>query len=448
MKIFQIGLNRCESSEYINKFCIDMGLKCIRWDHGKLMKMMMENFRNDVPLLSKNYDSYDLYGDIENIEHGMNCDLRFVERLDKQYPGSKFVINTMKSFDDYIRQRAENDRSFMRLAMAMTRTSSIEEMITASKRAWNIHTQSVKTYFQGRPTQLLEFDTDDHPMYLYVFLNPIDHVYNHFEYIYKTRFHRRIQNPLTLDNNNKNVMEDFCEVYCPFLPQREKYIRNVLKIFPKTRFVEAITQDDLRKKNYRKLSTTLVGGPMVSYCSLCNYCSEHQDIFHKFTKLCVHLSYMICIRHAVENSQKELVIIFEDDIYFDCLENEFLEHVQDFRNSEYDVCYLGFCACRHGDELVAKHDPEVRLIGLPKNQTIRCKHAIIYKTSYLDKLIGEMLPLSHNSDIHLNHANIELNAKVAMARRPIVFQDRERLGSFNENDALHSNNLGNKLPLY
>ena len=444
MKIFQIGLNRCESSEYINEFCIDLGLKCIRWDHGNLMKTMMENFCNDVPLLSKNYDSYDLFGDIENMEHGMTCDLRFVERLDKQYPGSKFVMNTMKSFDLYIRQRTANDRSYMRLAMAMTKTSSIQEMVTVSKHLWNVHKESVKKYFEGRPNQLLEFDYEDHPMYLYLFLNPIDHVYNHFEFLYKTQFHRRIQHPLTLDNNEKNEMEDFCEVYCPFLPQREKYIRNILKIFPGTRYVEAITQDDLRKKNYRKLSTTLVGGQIISYCELCNYCSEHQDIFHKFTKLCIHLSYMVCIRHAVEYCQKEVVLIFEDDVFFDCTENEFYEHVQDFRNSEYDVCYLGFCACKHGDELVEKHDPEVRLISLPPNQTIRCKHAIIYKTSYLNKLIGELLPLPHNSDIQLNHANIQLNAKVAMVRRPIVFQDRERLGSFNENNV----GLGEGLNLY
>jgi hypothetical protein len=137
-------------------------------------------------------------------------------------------------------------------------------------------------------------------------------------------------------------------------------------------------------------------------------------------------------------------MIFEDDIYFDVSNEDFDRHVDEFMNSEYDVVYLGFCCCRQGDVVIQNFENKTSLlVPLPPNQTILCKHAILYKLPYLKKLLRHMLPLTVFSDIQLNHANICLGASVAMARTPIVFQDRRTFGSCNDNGSTTST-----LPLY
>lgn len=347
-------------------------------------------------------------------------------------------------------ERLEQDTSFLRLNMAMTRTASKDEMIHTTIQKWDTYLHQVKEYFKQRPDDLLVFYSDDHPMNLYTFLNPIDHVYNYFEYQYKSRFHHRVHSTASTPAISSDPsISQYCDVYCTYLPQRDYYIRNTLGRFHGVHYVDAITPNDLRKKHYRKLSTTLMVGPMVTYCDLCNYSTEHLDIFHKFTKLCVHLSYLICLRHALEHSQKDLVLIFEDDIYFGCSDEEFDRHISEFRKSSFDVCYLGFCACRRGDRLLEEQDANSCFVELPFNQTIRCKHAIVYKRSFVELLLGELLPLAHNSDIQLNHANIRLKAKVAIPREPLVYQDRTRLGTFNENEIGFEESENNmNLPLY
>lgn len=441
MKIFQIGFNFGDI-EFLNRFCVDHGWKCIRWDHGKLAQSIHDNFTSGKPLLS-GYESYDFYADMENVDLGLECYVEYCAELDKQYPNSKFILNT-GDMEEWIQKRLAHE-SYLQRAMSASQCTSKDEMVRLWETQWKTHHQNVRNHFKGREgSHLLEFRCHrDHPMSLYVFLNPVNSVYEHFEKIYTTRFHSRIHSY----SKTKSSSLEKVDIYCPFLPQRECYITNMLKRFHCVNYVDAITPDDLHRKDYQRLSTTLMVGPMITYCHLCNHCREHQDIFNKFTKLCVHLSYLVCMRHAMQHSSKEFVLIFEDDIYFDVPDQVFDNHILEFSRSSYDLAYLGFCACRQGDVLIEKFEDKTSLfIPLPYNQTIRCKHAIIFRLSYIRRVLGELLPLMYNSDIEFNHANIRLRAKVAMARNPIVFQDRVRLGSHNDNHPTTPDQ--EKLPLY
>lgn len=452
MKIFQVGLNRCQDTEYLNHFCVDHGHKCIRWDGGKLMESMHKNRENNQPILSGGYEFYDFYADMESMVCGLTITIQDVKLLEKQHPDSVFILNRGK-VEDWLDERLRQDKSFLRLSMSMTKTCSREEMIHAWKGNWEKYVRDIQEHFKNRPHKLLLFDNYVHPMELYLFLNPIDHVINHFEYMYRRDYHRRIQDMSSSSTTTMGEdcpvisITNVCDIYCPFVLPRESYIRTTLSRFPNVHFVEAITPDDLRKKQYQKLSTTCMPGPEETHCLVCKDMPTHKNIYNKFTKLCVHLSYLICMRHALENGQKDCVLIFEDDIYFDCTDSEFVQHIAEFSKSDFDVCYLGFCACRNGDAFIRNQQGDSLLVALPHQHSIRCKHAIVYKRAYIERALGLLLPLLHNSDIQLNHANIQAGAKVAMARRPIVFQDRIGLGSFNDNDPIDSV-VDNSLRLY
>lgn len=449
MKVFQIGHNLCAFSEFMNQFCIDQGKRCIRWDGSRLMTQMVINMQNGNQLLSHGYEHYDYYGDLENIEQGLVCDMTMIEILDKQYPKSKFIlIEQNPSLQKYMEDRIRQNSSFVEWMMNWTHTTTKEEMMETYTEIWKSFVEKVNEYFKNRAEDFLRIGSEEHPMKLFLFLNPIDHVYNHFEYFYRKKYcHRFVNFKNTRCTQQTSGIVEICDIYCPYLPQREDHIRKVLGRFHNVHFFKALIPDDLTQKDYQKLSTTYMVGRMITYCQICNYAREHRDIYHKFTKLSVHLSYLSCLRHSLQHSQKPLTLIFEDDIYFDCTEKEFDDYLVAFLKSPYDVAYLGFCSCKNGEKLIQNAGSNDTFIALPPDQSIRCKHAIVYKTNYIERLIGGLLPLAYNSDIQLNHANIEFGAKVAIVRHPIVFQNRTELGSFNDNN-IQSNEFDQGLPLF
>lgn len=450
MKIFQIGFSRCPSSVFINQFCIDMGFKCISFDNGNLIRQMLENKRLNHPLLLGDYERFDYYGDMENLDIPIQWDMDMIPMLLEQYDSCKFIFNYQDDLDSWIQFQMENDKMFESKSLSwfnsINSINSTHQIKNRYHELWKIYSEHVSSLSLQHPNRFIIFTHNLHPFNLYIFLNPIEKIYHYFEYLYQTHYCHRVHSSLHSVNTSQSIQH--VDVYCPVLPERKSYIENHLCRFHNVHYIDAITPLDLRKKHYRKLSTTMMIGPMITYCHLCNYRKEHLDIFHKYTKLCVHLSYLICLRHALEHSQKDVILIFEDDIYFECTDVELNQHIQEFRQSHFDTCYLGFCSCLYGDEIIKNvTDPTINLISLPTNQTIRCKHAIMYKTSYIEKLLGLLLPLSHNSDIELNHANIRLKAKVAIPRRPLVYQNRVLLGTHNDNPIIDNQSIGG-LPLF
>jgi hypothetical protein len=104
MKIFQIGFNKC-GTRYLYKVLTDLGFKGIYYDHGNLARRMFQNFLNCNRLLD-GYEQYDYYGSMDNIYMNLYAHLLLYKELDKQYPGSKFILNT-RDVESWIKRRLE-----------------------------------------------------------------------------------------------------------------------------------------------------------------------------------------------------------------------------------------------------------------------------------------------------------------------------------------------------
>jgi hypothetical protein len=209
--------------------------------------------------------------------------------------------------------------------------------------------------------------------------------------------------------------------YCIYIPERENYIRNLFMQFNQQNicFFRGFEPSQLSDETYSSLSS-------INYI--------FNKMYKKKSKLCVHLSYMMCIFHAIQHNN-EYVFIFEDDIYFTEPYEELYRVYMDFVKLDYDVCFVGYCKCKNCNKIL---DSSSRLTLLPKKQEILCKHAMIYKTSYLKKIWFDLLPLYDHSDRVFLKCHHKYNAKLCIVNKPFVFQDRETFKSRNYNPGKQS----------
>lgn len=204
--------------------------------------------------------------------------------------------------------------------------------------------------------------------------------------------------------------------YCIYIPEREDYIRDLFMQFNQQNicFFKGLEPTDISHHIYSLLS---------------NVNKQSSTLYNKKSKLCVHLSYLMCILHAIQYNH-EYILIFEDDIYFTKPFEELYRIYMDFRKEDFDVCFIGYCHCKKCDKILNLHS---RLTQLPRNQVVLCKHAMMYKTSYLKKIWLDLLPLHEHSDrlfIKLHH---KYNANICIVNQPFIFQDRTRFKSRNHN---------------
>jgi hypothetical protein len=209
--------------------------------------------------------------------------------------------------------------------------------------------------------------------------------------------------------------------YCIYLPEREDYIRDLFMQFNLQNicFFKGIEPSHLQPQDYISLSQVR---------------NPSNKMYTKESKLCVHLSYMMCILHAIQHD-REYILLFEDDIYFTQPYSEIYNVYLEFKNSDYDVCYIGFCSCKKCNQFL---DNSSRLTLLPPNQSILCKHAIMYKTAYLKKIFYDLLPLHENSDRLFIRIHHKYDAKLCIVNKPFIFQDRIRFKSRNYNNGRQS----------
>lgn len=398
---------------------------------------MMRNFQN-YNLLLDGYEDYDCYLDMQNIDENVYANLIFYIHLDRQYPGSKFILNTCR-MDKWIRNRQATE-GYLQRYMKATHTKSPAEAIEKWRAMWILHHKQVLEYFGDRVGKdLLVLDMDeDEPINLYMFLCDTNQVMYRFLELYsisekQDRFHVHLLNRILPDRAYHFL---HIATYCIYLEERLDYVQTTLRQFglSEVLFFRGLRQEhDLTPHDYQLLSTTTINTTIYPRCGVCNSASLHRTIYKMPTKLRVHLSYMFCLYHALTTqTYASHVLIFEDDVYFKVSLEDMHDTIHEFIERDMDVLYLGFCYCRNGNTL-EPITPASRLILLPPNQSLKCKHAILYKKSYLERMLRHLLPLTFNSDIMFNHANIELKAKVCIPRKPVVFQDRERFDSQNGN---------------
>lgn len=182
-KIFVIGMNRTGTRTLCSFFRAN-GIPSVHWDRGRLARSMYRNLQRRKPLLDPEYEqNFRVFTDMEDVDgpDGPILMYRHFELLDKQYPGSKFILNT-RPLNNWIRSRVQFQKGAY--LEAYWRHEQKKKKGCKNKKAvlqmWKNHRtkhhKDVTEYFtkkRNRQNDLLIFDIEkDSPEKLCDFFNP------------------------------------------------------------------------------------------------------------------------------------------------------------------------------------------------------------------------------------------------------------------------------------
>jgi glycogen synthase len=165
-RIWAIGFNKCGTTtifEFFNK----NGIPSMH--HGKkghLATSIYQNHLDGKMLLSDEYSKYKAFFDIENIyaDPPIYITQTLFKELDKNYPGSKFILNT-RDKSDWIKSRRSHvdPTNNKRYVDVLCESYGINEaeLIARWSKEWDAHHAAVTEYFKDRPQDLLVFDIDN-----------------------------------------------------------------------------------------------------------------------------------------------------------------------------------------------------------------------------------------------------------------------------------------------
>lgn len=164
VKVFQIGFNKCGTST-LTDFFNENGVKSVHCDDGKLAVDIWNNHLSHKPLLSEKYDQYWGYFDME--EPYANPPIYIAQKLfrelDKQYPGSKFILN-IRNKAAWIKSRSLHRNTFgISYLEIMTQKYKISKdaVLKMWANEWDAHILAVLKHFKDRPNDLLVFNIDE-----------------------------------------------------------------------------------------------------------------------------------------------------------------------------------------------------------------------------------------------------------------------------------------------
>jgi hypothetical protein len=170
MKVFQIGFNRVGTTS-LHKFFEANNHRSLHWKvrTGKhagrnLALLAHENLWHKDRKMFSGVEDYVFYSDMEFVSHYLitNVYEKF-ELIEQHYPGSKFILN-IRNREEWLRSRfnhgalpsdvhspyAERFMSFLGV--------SESELREIWRRHFDEHINHVRTFFQDKSNQLLEFE--------------------------------------------------------------------------------------------------------------------------------------------------------------------------------------------------------------------------------------------------------------------------------------------------
>ncbi|WP_264874443.1 glycosyltransferase family 2 protein [Vibrio agarivorans] len=160
LRIFQIGFNKSGTASIFH-YLQGEGLASVHWDSGKLSKKIKHNYEHDISLLS-GYEGFQVFTDIEHREADNSAFYSgevYFRDLDKQYPGSIFILN-FRNIDKWISSRI-NHPDYLSRTM---RSSGMNEsqVVEFWKRRYHGHISEVIDYFKDKDNLIiLDLDHDD-----------------------------------------------------------------------------------------------------------------------------------------------------------------------------------------------------------------------------------------------------------------------------------------------
>lgn len=155
-KVFCVGLNKTGTSSLHEAFRIlDLKSAHFKDDEGNNIKdMILKNYLEGNNII-KGLEKYEAFSDWDKAQHTVDI----VKEFDKQYPGSKFILNT-RDMNSWLDSREKHIKGNQERKM-----KNPNEDITwleIDRRGWEIqfekHYAEVLEYFEDREEDLLVFD--------------------------------------------------------------------------------------------------------------------------------------------------------------------------------------------------------------------------------------------------------------------------------------------------
>ena len=176
-KIFVIGFNKCGTTS-LHKMFKRAGLTSSHYRHhgadglGVIIGAQIDhNAAAGLPLLD-GIDGAHAYSDMDM------CDKRSYlsgigqfRQLDRQYPGSRFILNTRDPYS-WLNSRCRHfNGGYLRRAMAQAGVRDVQTMREIWLHDWHAHHAALQVHFATRSDQFLIFDiARDDPRKLCAFL--------------------------------------------------------------------------------------------------------------------------------------------------------------------------------------------------------------------------------------------------------------------------------------
>ena len=163
--IVGVGFNKCGTQSLV-AFFWDNKIKCMHHGvNGILAVNINDNFVNHRPLIGPEYAEYTGFFDMENIYADPPIYIPqtlFVE-FDKQYPNSKFILNT-RDREAWIKSRLKhvditNNRKYSDVLCEKYQIN-LEQLQARWRKEWDEHHRAVLDYFKDRPHDLLVYNLD------------------------------------------------------------------------------------------------------------------------------------------------------------------------------------------------------------------------------------------------------------------------------------------------
>lgn len=176
-KIFVIGFNKCGTTS-LHKMFRRAGLASSHYRHhgadgssAIIAEKMDQNARKGLPLLDGIADAT-AYSDMDMCQkRSYLSGIGQFRLLDRQYPGSRFILNT-RDPENWLNSRCRHfDGGYLRRAMAQAGVRDMHEMRAIWRLDWHAHHAALQVHFATRHDQFLIFDIErDDPKKLCAFL--------------------------------------------------------------------------------------------------------------------------------------------------------------------------------------------------------------------------------------------------------------------------------------
>lgn len=327
-KIFQIGFYKCGTTTLANFFNAN-GIPSIHWGKdGELAYSMHINHFLKRPLLNQEYlDQYVGFFDMNNAHSGapIYIGVMYFKELDRQYPGSKFILN-VRNKEAWLKSQAMHKTRFKKTLLQKIAEDyhvSTIRMLEIWSELWDTHHAAVIEYFKDRPQDLLIFDIEkDPPSKITEFFAPYFHLdpelYGH--------------DNVTKKASNKGL-NFFDKIYCINLqrsPERKEHMLNEFKRLNITNYEFVLAVDADSPQVYQAMHSYKV--KKYPPCFRCNklICACKNNVLIA-PQIGNWLSFVKVFEDMVQNNV-QYALITEDDIKFTTDAEQIFNKIVNYEN--------------------------------------------------------------------------------------------------------------------